>query len=86
MPYKAAAQYALAAEFDRQCRVCRRAVVTDEAWRATTTLLGLSYGVDTGMRSCAMCVAKAQKVRDQERERRERLKPTRPPLGLRIGR
>ena len=72
------------AKLDRECRVCRRAVVSDPEWRAITTLLGLGYGADPGIRTCSACVAKAQKAREQERERRERLQPARPPLGLRV--
>ena len=76
------------AKIDRECRVCRRAVVSDPEWRAITTMLGLGYGADAGMRTCSACVAKAQKARDQEREqereRQERIQPTRPPIGLRV--
>ena len=72
---------------NRTCRVCRKAVVTDEQWRAITGMVGLGYGTDSGARTCAGCVRQGrEQERDLNRQATPRHRPpSRPPIGLRIG-
>jgi hypothetical protein len=69
------------------CRLCK-ALVSDEAWRATLTLAGLPLGSDAGMRTCARCLRRQQEANRQAAEARaredekRRLRP--PAIGLRV--
>ena len=76
----------------RECRRCGT-FVPDAAWRATLELSGytgpVAVDADAGNRTCARCLyeqRKAERWADRViAEDDERRRPSRPPLGLRVG-
>ena len=72
---------------EQACRLCGD-VVSDPEWATLCELAGIPAYKDVGLRTCAQCVRQERKAnRDAARvagEDDERLRSSRPPIGLRL--